>query len=80
MQYHFSKATTAYVEAIYQRASGDGATTRAWINGLLQPDARGKQPVADAGSNRLADEVLIASIKKSGHGRSFSQHHRASHG
>lgn len=39
VQYHFSKATLAYVEAIYQRASGDGATTRAWINGLLQPDA-----------------------------------------
>jgi len=38
LQYHFSKATLAYVEAIYQRASGDGATTRAWINGLLQPD------------------------------------------
>jgi len=38
VQYHFSKVTLAYVEAIYQRASGDAATTRAWINGLLQPD------------------------------------------
>jgi predicted porin len=38
LQYHFSKRTMAYVEAIYQRASGDEETTRAWINGLLQPD------------------------------------------
>jgi predicted porin len=38
LQYSFSKRTTAYVEAIYQRASGDAAVTRAWINGLLQPD------------------------------------------
>jgi len=38
LQYHFSKRTMAYVEAIYQRASGDAETTRAWINGLLQPD------------------------------------------
>jgi predicted porin len=38
LQYAFSKRTLAYVEAIYQRASGDGETTRAWINGLLQPD------------------------------------------
>lgn len=39
LQYHFSKRTMAYVEAVYQRASGDSATTQAWINGLLQPDA-----------------------------------------
>jgi predicted porin len=38
LQYVFSKRTTAYVEAIYQRAGGDGQVTRAWINGLLQPD------------------------------------------
>lgn len=38
LQYHFSKRTTAYVEGIYQRAQGDGPVTRAWINGLLQPD------------------------------------------
>ncbi|MGU7770248.1 porin [Burkholderia sp. MR1-5-21] len=39
VQYHFSKRTMAYVEAVYQRAGGDSATTRAWINGLLQPGA-----------------------------------------
>jgi len=39
LQYHFSKRTTAYVEGIYQRASGDSTPTRAWINALLQPDA-----------------------------------------
>lgn len=38
LQYSFSKRTTAYVEAIYQRASGDAAITQAWINGLNQPD------------------------------------------
>lgn len=37
VQYHFSKRTMAYVEAVYQRASGDAQTTQAWINGLLQP-------------------------------------------
>ncbi|MGF6903449.1 porin [Paraburkholderia sp. GAS348] len=44
IQYNFSRRTTAYVEAIYQRASGDGSVTQAWINGLNQPD--------DAASNR----------------------------
>ena len=39
LQYSFSKRTTAYVEAIYQRAGGDAAVTQAWINGLLQPGA-----------------------------------------
>ncbi len=39
VQYHFSKQTMAYVEAVYQRASGDYQTTQAWINGLLQPGA-----------------------------------------
>ncbi len=39
MQYHFSKRTIAYVEAVYQRASGDSQTTQAWINGLLQISA-----------------------------------------
>ncbi|MFM0283031.1 porin [Paraburkholderia sediminicola] len=38
LQYNFSKRTTGYVEAIYQRAGGDAAVTQAWINGLLQPD------------------------------------------
>lgn len=38
VQYHFSKRTMAYVEAVYQHASGDAATTSAWIDGLLQPD------------------------------------------
>jgi predicted porin len=38
IQYHFSKRTTAYVEGIYQRASGDGTVSQAWINGLLQPN------------------------------------------
>jgi predicted porin len=38
LQYSFSKRTTAYVEVIYQRASGDAAITQAWINGLNQPD------------------------------------------
>lgn len=38
LQYHFSKRTMAYAEAIYQRASGDEEVTRAWINGLLQAD------------------------------------------
>ena len=38
LQYNFSKRTVAYVEAVYQRASGDGPITRAWINGLNQPD------------------------------------------
>jgi predicted porin len=38
IQYNFSRRTTAYVEAIYQRASGDGPVTEAWINGLNQPD------------------------------------------
>ncbi|MFM0592820.1 porin [Paraburkholderia dilworthii] len=37
LQYNFSKRTTAYVEAVFQRASGDAAETGAWINGLLQP-------------------------------------------
>lgn len=36
IQYLFSKRTTAYVEAIYQRATGNNA--QAWINGLLQSD------------------------------------------
>ena len=44
LQYSFSKRTTAYVEAIYQRASGDATGTQAWINGLVQSD--------DAASNR----------------------------
>jgi predicted porin len=35
VQYNFSKRTTAYAEAIYQRASGD-SDAQAWINGLLQ--------------------------------------------
>jgi predicted porin len=39
LQYNFSKRTIAYVEAIYQRAAGDGTVTQAWINGLPQPDA-----------------------------------------
>lgn len=39
LQYNFSKRTTAYIEAIYQRAGGDAAVTQAWINGLMQPDA-----------------------------------------
>ncbi|MBN3785922.1 porin [Burkholderia sp. Ac-20353] len=39
VQYRFSKRTFAYVEAIYQRASGDNAVTQAWINALLQPGA-----------------------------------------
>jgi predicted porin len=38
LQYNFSRRTTAYVEAVYQRASGDGQVTEAWINGLNQPD------------------------------------------
>lgn len=38
VQYRFSKRTTAYLEGVYQRASGDGEVTRAWINGLIQPD------------------------------------------
>ncbi len=39
LQYNFSKRTTAYVEAVYQRAGGDAPVTQAWINGLQQPDA-----------------------------------------
>ena len=39
VQYHFSKRTMVYVEAVYQRAGGDSETTQAWINGLLEPDA-----------------------------------------
>src|SRR5260370_5028398 len=38
LQYTFSKRTTGYVEAIYQRAGGDAAVTRPWINDFLQPD------------------------------------------
>lgn len=38
LQYNFSKRTVAYIEAIYQRAGGDGQLTQAWINGLNQPD------------------------------------------
>lgn len=38
MQYHFSKPTMAYAEAVYQRAGGDSARTQAWINGLLEPN------------------------------------------
>ncbi|MGA7777460.1 MAG: porin [Paraburkholderia sp.] len=38
VQYNFSKRTTAYVEAVYQRAGGDAAVTQAWINGLMQTD------------------------------------------
>ena len=49
LQYHLSKRTFVYAEAIYQRASGDNAATRAWINGLLQPDA-----AASKGSQALA--------------------------
>jgi predicted porin len=37
LQYNFSKRTLAYVEAVYQRAGGDGQLTQAWINGLNQP-------------------------------------------
>ncbi|WP_438391965.1 porin [Caballeronia sp. DA-9] len=33
LQFHLSKRTFLYVELIYQRASGDGAVTQAWING-----------------------------------------------
>ena len=39
LQYHVSKRTFVYAQAIYQRASGDNAVTQAWINALLQPDA-----------------------------------------
>ncbi|PWT92197.1 MAG: porin [Proteobacteria bacterium] len=39
LQYHLSKRTLVYAEAIYQRASGDNAVTQAWINALLQPGA-----------------------------------------
>jgi predicted porin len=39
VQDHFSKRTMAYVEDVYQRASGDAEITEAWINGLLEPDA-----------------------------------------
>ena len=39
LQYNFSKRTTLYVEAIYQRASGDGPLIQAWINGLMQPNS-----------------------------------------
>jgi predicted porin len=38
LQYNFSKRTLAYIEAIYQRAGGDGQITQAWINGLNQPE------------------------------------------
>ncbi len=38
LQFSFSKRTLAYVEAIYQRAGGDGPVTQAWINGLTEPD------------------------------------------
>ncbi|SAL00821.1 outer membrane porin [Caballeronia pedi] len=39
LQYHLSKRTFVYAQAIYQRASGDNAVTQAWITALLQPDA-----------------------------------------
>jgi predicted porin len=56
LEYHFSKRTTAYVEGVYQRASGDAATTRAWINGLLQPDG--------AASNRSQTLARIGMLMK----------------
>ncbi|WP_373377636.1 porin [Cupriavidus nantongensis] len=56
LQYHFSRRTTAYVEGIYQRASGDGPVTRAWINGLLQPDG--------AASNRSQTLARVGLLMK----------------
>ncbi|HTI18160.1 MAG TPA: porin [Trinickia sp.] len=41
IQYHFSKHTLAYVEAIYQHASGDTDATQAWINIVPQAAAAG---------------------------------------
>ena len=51
LQYHFSKRTLVYGQAVYQRASGDNAVTQAWINGLMQPGA--------ASSNRSQALVRI---------------------
>lgn len=39
LMYRFSKRTAAYVEGVWQRVSGDGPSTGAWINGLFGPDA-----------------------------------------
>lgn len=49
VQYHLSKRTFLYAEAIYQRANGDQAVTNAWINALLQPGA-----ASSTGSQTLA--------------------------
>jgi predicted porin len=38
-QYAFSKRTSAYVEAVYQRAGG-GAGAQAWISGMMGPDTQ----------------------------------------
>lgn len=37
--YRFSKRTAVYAEGVYQRASGNGPATGAWINGLFGPSA-----------------------------------------
>lgn len=37
IQYHLSKRTFLYAQAIYQHASGDGADTQAWIDELNTP-------------------------------------------
>lgn len=52
VQYHLSKRTFLYAEAIYQRASGDGPVTQAWINGLNAPgsaSSSGNQVLARIG-------------------------------
>lgn len=37
LQYWLSKRTDLYLQAVYQKAGGDNATTQAWINGLYGP-------------------------------------------
>jgi predicted porin len=49
LQYHLSKRTFICAEAIYQRASGDGAVTQAWIDSLADPASDQSQTLARIG-------------------------------
>ncbi|MDX6010467.1 porin [Cupriavidus necator] len=55
LMYRFSKRTAVYAEGVYQRASGDGPATGAWINGLFGPNA------ASSGRTQVLGQMGITS-------------------
>lgn len=60
LMYRFSKRTAVYAEGVYQRASGDGPATGAWINGLSGPDAASSGRTQVLGTHRGDDGVLVS--------------------